>query len=111
MIKKIRSTQLRLGMHVHEFCGSWMDHPFWRARFTLKTEAELRRIVSGGVTELWIDTGKGLDVLDETESTEDRSVVDAEVKKCQANGWTLITSRTPDDLPAFNQAIANAVGG
>ena len=39
------------------------------------------------------------------------SVVDAEVKKCQANGWTLITSRTPDDLPAFNQAIANAVGG
>ena len=39
------------------------------------------------------------------------SVVDAEVKECQANGWTLITSRTPDDLPAFNQAIANAVGG
>ena len=38
-------------------------------------------------------------------------VVDAEVKECQANGWTLITSRTPDDLPAFNQAIANAVGG
>ncbi len=38
-------------------------------------------------------------------------VVDAEVKECQANGWTLITSRTPDDLPAFNEAIAKAVGG
>lgn len=37
--------------------------------------------------------------------------VDAEVKECQANGWTLITSRTPDDLPAFNQAIAKAVAG
>jgi protease I len=35
--------------------------------------------------------------------------VDAEVKKCPANGWTLITSRTPDDLPAFNEAIAKAL--
>lgn len=37
--------------------------------------------------------------------------VDAEVKECKANGWTLITSRTPDDLPAFNQAIAKALVG
>ncbi len=37
--------------------------------------------------------------------------VDAQVKECKANGWTLITSRTPDDLPAFNDAIANAVAG
>ncbi len=37
--------------------------------------------------------------------------VDDEVKQCKANGWTLITSRTPDDLPAFNEAIANAVAG
>lgn len=35
--------------------------------------------------------------------------VDAEVKECPANGWTLITSRTPDDLPAFNEAIAKAL--
>ncbi|MFN3359681.1 MAG: DJ-1/PfpI family protein, partial [Pseudomonas sp.] len=37
--------------------------------------------------------------------------VDAQVKECKANGWTLITSRTPDDLPAFNEAIASAVAG
>lgn len=35
--------------------------------------------------------------------------VDAEVKQCPANGWTLITSRNPNDLPAFNQAIASAL--
>jgi HD-GYP domain-containing protein (c-di-GMP phosphodiesterase class II) len=62
MIKKIRSEQLRIGMHVHEFCGSWMDHPFWRSKFIVRTEAELKRIVTGGVSELWIDTAKGLDV-------------------------------------------------
>ncbi len=37
--------------------------------------------------------------------------VDAQVKQCDANGWTLITSRTPDDLPAFNEAIAKALAG
>lgn len=35
--------------------------------------------------------------------------VDAQVKKCGANGWTLITSRNPDDIPAFNEAIAAAL--
>ena len=39
------------------------------------------------------------------------SWVDAEVKQCTANGWTLITSRTPDDLPAFSEAIAQALAG
>jgi HD-GYP domain-containing protein (c-di-GMP phosphodiesterase class II) len=62
VIKKIPVAQLRLGMHVHEFCGSWMDHPFWRSKFTLNKETDLQRIVSGGVTELWINTAKGLDV-------------------------------------------------
>jgi protease I len=35
--------------------------------------------------------------------------VDAEVKECTANGFTLITSRNPNDLPAFNEAIAKAL--
>lgn len=35
--------------------------------------------------------------------------VDAEVKECGANGWTLITSRNPDDIPAFNEAIEAAL--
>jgi len=37
--------------------------------------------------------------------------VDKEVQECGANGWTLITSRKPDDIPAFNQAIARALEG
>lgn len=35
--------------------------------------------------------------------------VDQEVKQCGANGWTLITSRNPNDIPAFNEAIAHAL--
>ena len=35
--------------------------------------------------------------------------VDVEVKQCQANGWTLITSRNPNDIPSFNEAIVAAL--
>jgi len=35
--------------------------------------------------------------------------VDQEVKECGANGWTLITSRNPDDLPAFSEAIGESL--
>ena len=31
--------------------------------------------------------------------------VDEEVHRCNTNDWPLITSRSPDDIPAFNQAI------
>lgn len=36
--------------------------------------------------------------------------VDEQVKLCPANGWTLITSRNPDDLDAFGKAIVEQLG-
>ncbi|GGP56761.1 type 1 glutamine amidotransferase domain-containing protein [Saccharothrix coeruleofusca] len=35
---------------------------------------------------------------------------DEEVRVCPANGYTLVTSRTPDDLPAFNREALTAFG-
>src|SRR5688500_12442713 len=35
---------------------------------------------------------------------------DQEVRVCDMNGWTLVTSRNPDDLPAFNRAALQAFG-
>jgi protease I len=35
---------------------------------------------------------------------------DLEVQVCTANGWTLVTSRTPDDLPAYNREALKAFG-
>ena len=60
MLKRIPVRQLRPGMHVHEFCGSWLDHPFWRAKFLLKDASDLARIRATSITELWIDTERGL---------------------------------------------------
>lgn len=62
MLKKINIQEVRLGMFIHEICGSWMDHPFWKKSFTLSDETDFNTLIHCGVEEMWIDTSKGLDV-------------------------------------------------
>ena len=79
MLKRIQIQHLTLGMYLHEFCGSWMDHPFWRAKFVLKDPKDLARIRETAVAECWIDTSKGLDVALGTASVS-REEVDAQIE-------------------------------
>ncbi|MBI2732102.1 MAG: HD-GYP domain-containing protein [Aquabacterium sp.] len=60
MLRKIPIQQVRIGMFVHEVCGSWLDHPFWRASFKITDARQLRQLAV--VKEVIIDTSKGLDV-------------------------------------------------
>jgi len=62
MLKRIHVEDLTLGMYLHEFCGSWMDHPFWRTKFVLNDPRDLERIRATSVQEVWIDTDRGKDV-------------------------------------------------
>ncbi|MCR4511309.1 HD-GYP domain-containing protein [Pseudomonas sp. 32.2.56] len=62
MLKCIAVSDVRVGMFIHEFCGAWMDHPFWKSKFLLKSEKDLQRIQASSIGELWIDVSKGLDV-------------------------------------------------
>ena len=62
MLKRITIQDLRLGMYIQELCGSWMEHPFWRARFLLTQQNDLKTLLASGIQEVWIDTGKGLDL-------------------------------------------------
>jgi len=68
MHKKISVSQLRKGMFIHEFCGSWMDHPFWKNSFLIESDEDYKNIRTSTVAELIIDTDKGLDVFVEPES-------------------------------------------
>ncbi len=61
-MKRIKVEQLRLGMFLQEFCGSWMDHPFWRSKFLLENPEDIKTILASSIREVWIDTSKGLDV-------------------------------------------------
>jgi putative nucleotidyltransferase with HDIG domain len=62
MLKRISVQQLSVGMHLHEFCGSWMEHPFWRTAFVLKDPKDIENILSSSIKEVWIDCALGLDV-------------------------------------------------
>jgi putative nucleotidyltransferase with HDIG domain len=82
MLKRIHVNQLHLGMHLKEFCGSWMDHPFWRTGFVLKDSKDIQLILASKITEVWIDCSKGDDVRvgESVVSEEEPAVAEAEVE-------------------------------
>ena len=61
MLKKINVDQLTVGMHLKEFCGSWMEHPFWRTGFVITDPKDITAVLGSSIKEVWIDTSKGLD--------------------------------------------------
>jgi HD-GYP domain-containing protein (c-di-GMP phosphodiesterase class II) len=79
MLKKIKVDQLVLGMHLKEFCGSWMEHPFWRSGFVITDPKDIASILSSSIKEVWIDCSKGLDVgANETAVSEVQSEAEVE---------------------------------
>lgn len=79
MLKCIEVQRLRPGMYIHELCGSWMDHPFWRTSFPLKNANQLQQLRSSSVTRVWIDTTKGLDIADGETAEEAQARVEQQL--------------------------------
>ena len=77
MVKKISVDELREGMFLHGLCGAWTQHPFWRTKFVIKKADEIRQIIESGITEVWIDAEKGLDVSVEAPHREADAAVEA----------------------------------
>lgn len=77
MLKRIAIKDVKLGMFICEFCGSWMEHPFWKTKFLLEDPKDLETIVNSGIKELWIDVAQGLDVADESRAQTQEEVQEA----------------------------------
>jgi hypothetical protein len=43
MLKKVDSSQLKVGMYIHDLSCDWMTHPFVRNRFLIGSEDEIRK--------------------------------------------------------------------
>jgi len=85
MLKKIRVEQLTLGMHLKEFCGSWMEHPFWRNGFVITDPKDITTILASSIKEVWIDCDKGKDVAQgESAVSEAESEAQVEAELLQA---------------------------
>ena len=64
MIKLIPTEKLQTGMFIHDLNCGWMDHNFVRSRFAVKTEAVALKVRALGVKEIYIDTARGLDIVE-----------------------------------------------
>ena len=62
MRKKINANQLIIGMYVDKLDGNWLDHPFWKSSFLVKTRKDIEAITQTGIQQLWIDTARGKDL-------------------------------------------------
>lgn len=93
MLKKIKVEQLTPGMHLKEFCGSWMEHPFWRTGFVLTDPKDIKTILASSIKEVWIDNSKGLDISEgEVAVTEAESDAQVEEEMQQAAQVQRVTS-------------------
>jgi len=62
MIRKVKVDQLRPGAYVADFNCSWLAHPFLTSRKRIKSYNDIEKIKRSGITEVYIDTTKGIDI-------------------------------------------------
>ena len=100
-LKRVPVDQMRLGMHLHEMCGAWLDHPFWKTKFVLRDPVDLSRLQESSIKECWIDVSKGLDVA--------TVIDDIEVMDCRDDIATASPGAAVDVDTATDLARAAAV--
>ncbi|RTL30384.1 MAG: HD-GYP domain-containing protein [Burkholderiales bacterium] len=105
MLRKIPIQHVRIGMFVHEVCGSWLDHPFWRASFKIDTARQLQQLAV--VKEVIIDTSKGLDVAGG--ETQVALMDDVEVSTVEAGSSALMPLEGPLESDPDEAPLANSV--
>lgn len=88
MLKRIAVKDIKPGMFICEFCGSWMEYPFGKTHFLLKDDKDFQSILNSGIEELWIDTAKGLDL---------------DAPAAEAPAATSTTERGPDSTSSPSQ--------
>ena len=61
-VKKIRSSDLRVGMYISKVHSSWLNSPLIMSNFTVSAQSEIDHILDYGIDYVSIDTARGLDV-------------------------------------------------
>ncbi|MYM29052.1 HD-GYP domain, c-di-GMP phosphodiesterase class II (or its inactivated variant) [Duganella sacchari] len=79
MLKKVDSSQLKVGMYIHDLSCDWMTHPFVRNRFLISSTDEIRKIINAGIHDVVIDSAKGLDVEDAPTLAEAQAATEREI--------------------------------
>lgn len=70
MIKRIPTSELRIGMFIHDLDCGWMEHPFVASQFAVKSAQIIQKIASASIRHVYIDTTRGKDVEDAPTAAE-----------------------------------------
>lgn len=88
-------------MYLKEFCGSWMEHPFWRSGFVVTDPKDIAAILSSSIKEVWIDSEKGLDIAPEklaVSASASDVIVDAQLAEIAATPRDIAPVSTAKEL-------------
>lgn len=61
MLKKIRTSELRVGMVVEKMDRPWLEHPFLTNRKKITSEKYIQRLLEYSINEVYINSDLGLD--------------------------------------------------
>lgn len=86
MIREIGCHQVKAGMYIQGFGGSWFKHPFWSCKFVLESMEDVEKVRQSGVPFVLIDDALGIGV------EEEKPTVGASPK---------VASRSASRSPAF----------
>lgn len=103
MIKKVKVSDLRPNMYVHDLNCAWMDHPFLRNSFMVESSRDIEKIAAYGIRDVYIDTGLGLDVADAPSAEEVHQQLE---NKLQDIGVTF--KRTTAKQISFREELSQA---
>jgi len=103
MLKKVDSSQLRIGMFIHDLDCGWMEHPFVRNRFVITRDDEIRKILNAGIRGVTIDCARGLDVNDAPTVEEAAAATEAEVTAIAAKPVAPLRATLAEE---FDRAVA-----
>lgn len=92
MLVKVGAEEVRIGMFIHGFGGSWIDHPFWRTKFMLSDKAQLDKIRASSVDFVVIDEEKGLSA---PEDREEKAIAKSLIARNQAPATAAQVRATP----------------
>ncbi len=77
-IKKIRTSDLKVGMFVHKAESPWLSTPFMFDGYEVASQKEIQTLIDYDIQTIYIDTSRGIDVGDAP-----RPIPQAETKRVQ----------------------------
>lgn len=111
-IKRVEVRDVRPGMYVHDLNCGWLEHGFLRSRFLLREPAQIQKLKDHGISAIYIDTARGVDVAEAPTRDQVEAGLDRELRGSAAGGAALAPARIPqrEEAAAARKILGEAVG-